>query len=129
MSDIEEAIEAYQADPNRVVFVGYSQGGMLALPYLLRHSSRVKAVAALSGSFSDETVAWARSDNFSGKDLFIGYGIKDSLIRPQEMVKAQQYFAQHKATVTYKQYPIPHVVSQTEVADVNKWLETVLLPA
>lgn len=123
---IEHALERYDADPERVVLVGYSQGGMLSFPYLLRHGSRVAAVAALAGSFTEETRAWQQSAALSGKSLFIGYGTKDPLVQPQEMFQAKSFFSDLGLQVTYKQYPIPHVVSQQEVADINSWLDTIL---
>ena len=123
---IQAAIDEYDADPSQVVFVGYSQGGMLAFPYFLRHGDRISGAAALAGSFPDGTKQWHKSAELTGKSLFIGYGTKDPLVQPQEMFKAKQHFTDLGVKVTSKQYPIPHVVSQQEVADSNSWLEAIL---
>ncbi|MEM8863495.1 MAG: alpha/beta fold hydrolase [Chloroflexota bacterium] len=123
---IQAAIDEYDADPDRVVFLGYSQGGMLAFPYLLRHGDRVAAVAGLAGSFSEDTKKWQKTADLSGKSLFIGYGTKDPLVQPQEMFKAKQYFAEMGVDVMSNQYAIPHVVSQEEVSDLNGWLKEIL---
>ena len=123
---IEVAIDRYQADPRRVIFVGYSQGGMLAFRYLLRHPQRVMGAVALAGSFSPVDIDGSSANELDGKGLFIGYGTKDIVITSQEMQMASDYFRALDVDVTCRAYPIPHVVSQAEVADIETWLKLYL---
>ncbi|MEM7799081.1 MAG: alpha/beta fold hydrolase [Chloroflexota bacterium] len=123
---IEAAVERYDADPQRVVFVGYSQGGALAFAYLLRHPERIVASVATAGSLLLDALPWADESKMAEKHLFIGYGTLDPFVTRDEMETAATFFNSLGVNTTLKSYRIPHVVSQTEVSDIEAFLKGIL---
>ena len=123
---IQAAVKQYEADPKRIVFVGYSQGGALALSYLLRHPDTVIGSVSTAGNLIESSKQWADPTKLAGKSLFIGYGTLDPFIQQKQMEKARDFFTSLGVDVAFHSYKIPHVVSQSEVTDIDQWLKVKL---
>lgn len=62
-----------------------------------------------------------------GKPLFVGQGTLDTFISAEDRADLQAYLAQHVSSLTYREYSVPHVVSQEEKRDVKRWLNSLVL--
>ncbi|MEM7336542.1 MAG: alpha/beta fold hydrolase [Chloroflexota bacterium] len=123
---IKTAVLHYEADPTNVFFVGYSQGGASALSYLLRHPETVKGVVSTAGNLLETSVGEFQNDALREKSLFIGFGTLDPLINQEQIEDIKTEFETLGVDVVLKSYKIPHVVSQTEVQDIQDWLERII---
>lgn len=121
---IQAAAQHYGA--REVYLVGYSQGAGLSLSYFLHKSETITGAIAMSGTLLPEMKpAELVAIN---KPLFVGHGTLDTLISAEERAELKRYLAQHNVSLTYREYAVPHVVSQEEKRDVQRWLSGVIHP-
>ncbi len=123
---IPQAVKRYQADPAQVFVIGYSQGAVMSIAFMLTHPELIAGAAAMSGQLLDEVKAYAVPTMAQRKPFFLGYGTKDPLITLDDMRETTAFMAAHGIDVTYSEYPIPHVVSQAQLRDVEAWLTPLL---
>lgn len=109
---------------SRIVLAGFSQGGAMALHIGLRYPQTLAGIMVLSGYLLfPERLQAEHSEANSATPVFVGHGTQDPMVP----------FALGQATVAaleggqwplkWHDYPIPHSVSQEEIADVGQWLQ------
>lgn len=109
---------------SRIVLAGFSQGGAMALHVGLRYPQTLAGIMVLSGYLLfPERLQSEHSKANAATPVFIGHGTQDPMVP----------FSLGQATVTALQggqwplewhdYPVPHSVSQEELADVGQWLQ------
>jgi phospholipase/carboxylesterase len=108
---------------DRIVLAGFSQGGATAVHVAMRCEERLAGLMALSAYllFPGRLEAERHAAN-EGLPVFIGHGSMDPMV---PMALGQDLAERLRALsypVTWKQYPIPHSVSQEEIADIGHWL-------
>ena len=120
---IQSAKEHYGAA--EVYLIGYSQGASLSLSYALHIPETVAGAVALSGTLLPEMKPDLVASSALNKPLFVGQGTLDNLITAEERAEIKRYLEQH-TNLTYREYAVPHVVSQEEKRDVQEWLTYVV---
>jgi len=118
--EIERGIPA-----SRIVLAGFSQGGAMALYVGLRYPQKLAGIMALSAylMFPDRLHTEISEAN-SATPVFIGHGTEDPMVpialgeAIRSSLKAGQW------PVEWHQYPIPHSVSEPEIADIGLWLQS-----
>jgi len=113
--------------PERIVFAGFSQGGVIALNAGLRYPQRLAGILALSTLVSDaEALANEVNPANAATPVFLAHGTLDRLI-PFELARAaQEKLAAHKLNLEWHSYPMDHTVSREEVVDIRAWLARIL---
>ena len=112
----------YPVDPQRVFLLGFSMGSIMSLALSLTKPELIRGVVAHSGYIPENTslqFAWDRLQNLS---LFIAHGVNDSVIPVHFGRRAQSLLSKTQADLTYKEYPIPHSMSEQSVSDLAEWL-------
>jgi phospholipase/carboxylesterase len=111
----------------RIVLAGFSQGGAMALHTGLRHAERLAGILALSCflPMADTVVAEA---SLANRDIpiFMAHGIHDDLIPLARGRRARDVLQGLGYRVEWHEYPMPHAVCDTEVADLSRWLGNIL---
>jgi len=110
-----------------IVLAGFSQGGAIALQTGLRHPERLAGILALSTYLPlPETLEQEASQANRDVPIFMAHGTQDPVIplswamRSRDRLKALGY------AVEWHEYPMPHSVCAEEIADISRWLRTVL---
>ncbi len=117
--EIERGIPA-----SKIVLAGFSQGGAMALHVGLRYPQSLAGIMALSGYllFPDRLQA-ERSEANSATPVFVGHGTQDPMV-PYSLGQATvSTLRTGQWPIEWHDYPIPHSVSQEEIADVGQWLQ------
>ena len=116
--EIERGIPA-----TNIILAGFSQGGAMALHVGLRYPQRLAGIMALSAYllFPDRL-----QDEYSAANsvtpVFLAHGTQDPVV-PFALGQAiQPALAAGQWPVEWHSYPIPHSVSQAEIADIGSWL-------
>lgn len=99
---IPQAIACYQADPQRVFVIGYSQGATMSIGVMLAHSDQIAGAAAINGRLIDEFKLFTDPPNRQRKLFFLGYGTKDSFITPEDMDETRTYMELHVIDIIYR---------------------------
>jgi phospholipase/carboxylesterase len=113
----------YPVDPRRMFLLGFSMGSIMSLALSLTKPELIRGVVAHSGYIPENTslqFAWDRLQRLS---LFIAHGVNDSVIPVHLGRRAHDLLSRTQADLTYKEYPIPHSMSEQSVSDLADWLQ------
>lgn len=115
---------------HRVVIAGFSQGGALALFCALRCPERLAGVVALSTylPLADTLPAEAHAAS-AGLRVFMAHGRFDPIVPSAMGESSRRQLEALGCAVDWHSYPMPHSVCAEEVADLRRFLLSVLEPA
>jgi len=107
----------------RIVLAGFSQGAATAAHVAMRYPRALAGLVVLSGYllFPERLAAEAHLANRS-LEVFVGHGLLDPVV---PAVMGRDLAARLEALgmpVRWREYPIPHSVSQEELLDIGAWL-------
>lgn len=113
----------------QIVLAGFSQGGAMAIFAGLRHAQPLAGIVGLSCYLllSDRLLS-ERSGANVRTPIFLAHGTQDQVVLPFLGEEARRALSGGGHEVEWHTYPLPHSVSQQEVADLGAWLRRVLPP-
>jgi phospholipase/carboxylesterase len=122
---IDEIIEHYSVDKDKVTLIGFSQGAILSYAVALTYPEKIDRVLALSGYLNLEII----DKDFSKKDLsklrfFVSHGIVDQIIPVEWARKAPEFLKGLGLDVEYHEYPVGHGVAPQNFYDMLNWLQS-----
>lgn len=112
---------------DRIVLLGFSQGGCLASTYAARHAARYGGVFGLSaGLIGPPGTEWNFPGSFENTPVFLGCSDIDGHIPAERVEESAEVFRRMGATVTKRLYPnMAHTVNNDEIIFVRQTLETI----
>jgi phospholipase/carboxylesterase len=110
--------------PQRVVLLGFSQGGCLALEYVARHARRYGGIVGLSaGLIGPAGTPRNYPGSLSGTPVFIGCSDVDAHIPLARVHETTQVLRRLGGDVTERIYPgMGHTINDDEVRQVRRML-------
>jgi phospholipase/carboxylesterase len=110
--------------PQRLLLVGFSQGGALALASGLRREAPVAGIAALS-AYLPLASSTAAEMTAGGKatPVFMAHGTQDPVVAPAWGSRSRDALQALGVQVDWRTYPMPHSVHPQEVRDLGDWME------
>lgn len=120
-----EAIEEVAEDSPRPLIGGFSQGAGMALSVALARPDLPSGVLVLSG-VPPRTGTPAAAGALRGLPVFAAHGVHDPLIAVEVGRATRDLLQQLGARVTYREYPMGHMVVPAELLDARAWLSSVL---
>jgi phospholipase/carboxylesterase len=122
---IDELIENYPIDAEKVTLIGFSQGTILSYSVALSYPEKVQQVVALSGYLNLDIITENfRSNAISKLRFFISHGTVDQVIPVDWARKAPEFLKELGIDVVYKEYPVGHGVAPQNFYDFKNWLES-----
>lgn len=121
-----EAAAAYPVDPQRVYWLGFSQGGMMAYSLTLSQPALVSGMIAHSSYLplaALEAATTIDTAGARGKPILALHGTHDPIIPLAWAQAARDYVTALGADVTYQEFPITHTISAASLAAVDHWLQ------
>ena len=111
----------------RILLLGFSQGGCLASTYAARHAGRYGGVFALSGGLiGPPGTEWNFPGQFEETPVFLGCSDIDHHIPAERVEESAEVFRRMGANVTMKLYPnMAHTVNNDEVVFIRQVLATI----
>ena len=108
---------------SRVVLVGFSQGGAVALAAGLRREAGVAGIASLSAylPLAAQTAAEITSAGRT-TPVFLGHGSQDPVVSLSLGQRSRQALEALGVTVQWRTYPMGHSVCPGEIRDLGDWL-------
>lgn len=122
---VEAARQVYGAGP--VFLVGFSQGAMMSQALALSRPDLVAGAVLMSG----RTLNLLRAEPPSGAlwpPFLITHGTQDQVVPVAEGRFSRDFLTKLGARVDYHEYPMPHTISESSLADVDAWLTKSLEP-
>ena len=108
---------------SRLLLVGFSQGGALALASGLRREAAVAGIACLSGylPMAERTAAEVTAAG-RATPVFLGHGRQDPVVALGLGTRTRAALEGWKVPVTWRDYPMQHSVCAEEVRDLGDWM-------
>lgn len=120
---LEELIDKYNPDPNKIYLMGFSQGTILSIAYALNHPGRVQHVLALSGYVNEKLIVGPLEPGTFGKlDFFVSHGSVDQVIPVEWARNTPDFLKKLDIDFTYKEYPVGHGVAPQNFFDMLSWI-------
>ena len=113
----------YPVDGDRLFLLGFSMGSVMSFAAALTVPGLVRGVVAHSGYIPENTNLSFTMEQLQGLSLFVAHGIHDPVIPIEYGRRANKLLEQTSADVTYKEYPIPHTISEQSLSDLSEWLQ------
>jgi phospholipase/carboxylesterase len=111
----------------RIVVAGFSQGCAMALQTGLRHPEPLAGLLCLSGYLPlRDTVRTERAPANQKTPIFMAHGLADNVVALDRAEKSRDLLATLGYQVQWQSYSMGHSLCAEEVADIGKWLRTVL---
>lgn len=114
-------------ESDHIVLAGFSQGCAMALHTGLRHADKLAGIMALSGYLPlTDTLATERSAANQHTPIFMAHGTTDPVVVLARAEASRQTLVNLGYAVQWHTYPMPHSVHPKEIADIGRFLRTVL---
>ena len=108
---------------SRVVLVGFSQGGAVALAAGLRREAGVAGIASLSAYLPLATQTTSEITSAGrATPVFLGHGAQDPVVSLSLGQRSRQALEALGVTVQWRTYPMGHSVCPEEIRDLGDWL-------
>ncbi|WP_062517231.1 alpha/beta hydrolase [Demequina gelatinilytica] len=121
-------VDAHLGSHARIVPVGFSQGGLMALQLLRTRPDRVVAPVVLAGFVPVDPQDADAALAASRPPVFWGRGDADPVIWADALARTRGFLATHASAVT-RVYPgLGHSITEEEMEDVRAFLEAQLRP-
>jgi phospholipase/carboxylesterase len=123
-SFLDAALARYPIDPNKLVVLGFSQGGVVAYELFLRSPKRFAAGVALS-SWLPSALADAipQHSDAAGRPLLILHGTRDSMIPVERARESRSLLLARRLAVTYREYEMGHEIAPDALRELVEWLD------
>ena len=120
---VDEAVDAYRADPARVFVGGFSQGGIMALATLLTAPEKIAGAVSMSGRLLPEVLPHlGPADALRGKPVLIVHGTADEKLGVHLARWAREQLERTPVALTYRELPMGHTITAASLAEVTTWL-------
>ena len=125
---VDFALEAYPVRRDRVVLLGFSQGGGMAYRAGFSEPERYVGLAALSTSLPDDVFADGElpGDAVRALPLLVQHGASDASVSVDRGRASRDRLAALGLQPDYREYPMAHEVGAHSARDLSQWLERVL---
>ncbi|HEY7123451.1 MAG TPA: phospholipase [Ktedonobacterales bacterium] len=120
---ISEAVQAYDADPERVYLLGFSQGAIMSLTTALSIPAPIAGLVPLSGRIPPEAHPWmAPKEELAGLPILMVHGTQDAVIPVSHARQAHELLQKLPVTLTYQEFEMAHEVTPRVLRIVLAWL-------
>lgn len=122
---IDQIAAKYHTDPEHVYLMGFSQGARMSYAVALTHPEKIKGVAILSGSLSEDVKPkTANEKKLQHTSWFISHGSKDVVIPIGKSYMSRDFLKQKGINPEYHEYQMGHEIKPLTIEDLKKWLVT-----
>lgn len=120
-----------QVDDNipvdKIILIGFSQGGAIALHTGLRYHKRLAGVGSLSGYLTlPDLLTKEKHEANQSTSIFMAHGIIDPVV-PFVLGRQSLTFIKEAGYIpAWHTYPMGHMVCPQELQDLSKWISNIL---
>ncbi len=121
---IDEIIENFNVDTNKVFLLGFSQGTILSYAVALNHPKKVNYVIGLSGYINTDLLPEElNKENYTNLDIYSSHGSVDQVIPVEWARNTQPQLNELNIKNVYEEYPVGHGVAPQNFHSLKQWIE------
>lgn len=116
--------------PERIVLIGFSQGGAVAYHAALAFPRRLAGLIALS-TYLPDTNTLEQQDRSANQNIpvRIAHGDYDDMVTERAARMAHDWLQEKGYDVAWKNYPMAHEICISEIRQIGEWLQEMLAAA
>jgi phospholipase/carboxylesterase len=111
----------YNADPERIYLMGFSQGAAVSYATVMRHPGLVQAVAGLVGFVPGACAANQDMSGLEDLPVFMAVGRRDPLVPRDQALGCAETLRDSSANLLYKEYDTGHKLNAQGMRDLQHW--------
>jgi phospholipase/carboxylesterase len=120
---LDEIVDTYNLDPQRLFLGGFSQGAIMSSAMLLTVPEKLAGIVAMSGRWPDPVENERASDErLAGKPVLAVHGLYDPVIPIRFGRTLRDKFSALPVDLTYQEFPMQHTVSMESLQLATRWL-------
>ena len=120
---IDEIIENYPIDKNKLYLLGFSQGSIVSMSYTLTNPQRIAGVIAQSGYIPHESGLQIDEAGIKHKPFILTHGIQDSMLPVDWARRSRDTLQKLDVNLEYHEFNMGHNVSAESIAVINTWMK------
>lgn len=109
----------------KIMLVGFSQGGAVAYHAGLTYEKSLAGLLILSSYFATHASAVIHPAN-QNIPVLIQHGSRDPVVHEVLGQRAYRYLQDHGCDVNYESYAMEHTVCMEQIESMSKWIQSVL---
>ena len=99
---IDQILNNFQLESNKLALVGFSQGCMMSIQIALKKKKQISCLIGYSGKVINQKHL---SDNIHSKPkIFLMHGANDTLVPPTHLLEAKEYLVKHGLKIKTKMF-------------------------
>jgi phospholipase/carboxylesterase len=110
----------YNADPDRLYLMGFSQGAAVSYATALRRPELVRGIAGLVG-FAPHAPAEMIAGRLKDLPVFMAVGSEDSIVPFEQAQRTAEFLRLAAADLEYHEYPTGHKMTSPGIDDLHQW--------
>jgi phospholipase/carboxylesterase len=127
---VDGAMARYPIDPQKIVPMGFSQGGVMAFDLALRDPGRYAGVGVLSSWFPELLAEdLPKVPGHEGFPVLIVHGTEDSMLEVEKARESRELLRPFGVTLTYREFEMGHEIRPEALRVILKWLDEKALAA
>jgi phospholipase/carboxylesterase len=121
---LDECLRRYPIDANKLVILGFSQGGVMAYSLALTNPERFAALVVLSSWLPRELEAQLPiNETVQSLPTLVQHGTQDHMIEIARARDSVERLRELRLPLTYREYEMAHEIRPRSLLDLSAWLE------
>jgi phospholipase/carboxylesterase len=116
--------DLYNADPDQIYLMGFSQGAATSYASAMQHPGLIKGIAGLVGFMPVDCQTAVETAALSNLPILMIVGLEDETIPPERSKKCAETVQAAGADLTYKEYETGHRLNAQGMRDLKNWWVT-----
>ncbi len=112
----------YPIDTNNVYLMGFSQGSMISLSYVIAFPNSISGAVSQSGALPSDIGLEIDKKGLENKAIMITHGSEDMMMPIERGRQSGEFLKKYKADVTFKEFKMGHTINNESITEVKKWL-------
>jgi len=119
---VSELVAHFLRPRTHVLIAGFSQGGAVALAVGLKRLENLAGVIAMSSYVPQ----FLKTGKCYKPPIFMAHGTRDQVVLPDWGRASRDWLNTEGFTVSWREYPMAHVICQEEIQDMAEWVDQTL---
>lgn len=124
---ITELLNTYPIDPQKIFLMGFSQGSMISMSFLLTRPNRIRGVIAQSGYVPLEADLSLHKEEIKGKPIIMTHGLEDSRMPLEWSQRSRDFLLRNGLDVEYHNFHMDHTITEESLGVIRNWLDAELM--
>jgi phospholipase/carboxylesterase len=121
---INKLPQKYGVDPRKIIIIGFSQGGALAITLALKNPSIFLGVGMIASFVPESIQVTFENTDLKNLNIFMSHGIKDEIIPISKANRSAEFLKINNANLEYSTDDVGHKISSRSLKSFKEWISS-----